>query len=160
MLAFLLLSLCAGVEGCLASQVRAYWDLFRRCWQPTHPPRPPRVLWPGLSIRIDVLVYLSIHLSTSLSTSLSIYPSISLSLVPDCPLSWLWRRLAPGASTGAATATCRRPLSPLFRADPGRTKQTKPGLDLSTQRYTKTPQCTSIKGPMVSIRWYLGCLKG
>ena len=25
---------------------------------------------------------------------------------------------------------------------------------------TYTPLCTSIKGPMVSTRWYLGCLKG
>ena len=27
-------------------------------------------------------------------------------------------------------------------------------------RYAKTPQCTSIKGLIVSIRWYLGYLKG
>ena len=48
-----------------------------------------------------------------------------------------------------------------LKLKPNRLNKAGPGLSVSVVLViTYTPQCTSIKGLMVSIRWYFWCLEG
>ena len=113
---------------------------------------------------------LPIYLSTYLSIYLSIYIYICMCIyiyISTCTPSGLYivptlvtidGSLSPGLEAQASRRAPPLRLNGLshFRGPALSFGGLGPAIDVDTE----TPPCTSIKGLMVSIRWYLGSLKG